>query len=155
MKVTRSQVGSAERAAEEILEAASDHSGKADAHVIYAMDWLRSGREVEARAYVADILRSGRASPAMQALAADLINSPIPTRRRGRKVIERPREWMAIGSAFEAYRDQGMTYEAALEEVMNHFGTKKTSTENAINFYLRTSRTIEAHGKDEESDASL
>lgn len=83
----------------------------------------------------------------MQALAADLIDPPTPSKRPGRKVIERPKEWMAIGSAFEAYRDKGLTYEAALAEVMDDFGTKKTSTETAINFYSRTSRAIEAHGK--------
>ncbi|MEI8697657.1 hypothetical protein [Mesorhizobium sp. ISC15] len=134
---------SAADAAKEILAAASDHSGKADAHVIYARDWLRSGREHDARKYVAHMLRGGRASPAMQALAADIIDPRIATKSRGRKVIERPKDWMEVGSAFEQYRQQGMTYELALDEVMKDFGTRKTSTDAAVRYFLAVSNNID------------
>lgn len=50
---------------------------------------------------------------------------------------------MEIGSAFEQYRQQGMTYELALDEVMKDFGTKKTSTEAAVRYFLEVSKNVD------------
>lgn len=93
---------------------------------------LSEGREQDGRTALVEILSAGEATPALQALAADLIK---PAKRRPGRRKEQPKHWYDIGSAFDEARSDGVTYEEAIAELSERFGFSEAHIKNAIRFY--------------------
>lgn len=93
---------------------------------------LSEGRTEDAKTLVVEILRSGKADPIVQGLAADLLK---PAKRpRGRKRAL-PRYWLDIGEQFGWLRNNGVPYDEALRQVATKFGYSETHVRTAIRTY--------------------
>jgi hypothetical protein len=94
---------------------------------------LSEGRKADAVRLVTELLRTGKADPVVQGIAADLI-APRAKRGRGRPK-SLPAHWLEIGEEFGWKRDYGVSYEDAIEALAKKFGYSATHVRSSIKIF--------------------
>ena len=106
---------------------------------IYIRAALSEGRLEDAKTAVIELLRAGKASRAVQEIAADMLRPSV--RKRGRQKAY-PKHWRDIADTFYLLRSEGTSYESAMIKVAEKFGYSETHVRNSITLY---DKAQEAH----------
>jgi len=98
----------------------------------YLRRLIAQGRIVAAKQQAGTWLREAYASPQFLSLIAELLDPAKPDRRRRRPS---PAQWLDIGEAFDALRDDGFTHDQTILVLSDRFHRSVGLIEKALAFY--------------------
>lgn len=119
-----------------------------DANEIRLM--LAQNRDRDAQALLVKLLRSGRASASVQAIAAEIIAAAKPFKGKVGRPKGDPFRWNEIGARYEHLcQTEGLKSDDAKERLAEEFGRSLDTIKTTLTFYNRVreeSRQIAADG---------
>lgn len=98
----------------------------------YLRRLIAQGRIVAAKQQAGAWLREAYASPQFLTLIAELLDPAKPDRSRRRPP---PAQWLDIGEAFDALRDDGFTHDQTILVLCDRFHRSASLIEKALAFY--------------------
>lgn len=99
---------------------------------------IAQGRIVAAKQQAGAWLREAYASPQFLTLIAELLDPTKPDRNRRRPA---PAQWLDIGEAFEALREDGFTQDQTILVLSDRFHRSVGLIEKALAFYREAQHT--------------
>ncbi|UYQ70666.1 hypothetical protein OF122_11330 [Pelagibacterium flavum] len=93
---------------------------------------IAEGRKRDAITAVVELLKAGTASPAIQAIAAELLK---PEKRGRGRPNSSPEHWYDIAMAVRERESDGLSEEAAIGEVADRYGYSDKHVTNCLKHY--------------------